>query len=146
MNILLTGSTGFIGSHILGELIRLDYHVTACVREPASPSLNVRYEVIDFVRATDVKDWLPLLDNIDVVINSVGIISESKSQTFSALHTRAPVALFRAAEVAGVRQIIQISALGADEQAQSHYHLSKREADEALQSLSLSWYILRPSL
>ena len=62
------------------------------------------------------------------------------------LHTKAPVALFNACERAGIKKIIQISALGADDQAQSAYHLSKKAADDALRQLPLDWFILQPSL
>ncbi|MBS4095363.1 MAG: short chain dehydrogenase, partial [Sulfuricella sp.] len=40
----------------------------------------------------------------------------------------------------------QISALGTDDGAASRFHLSKREADDVLRSLSLEWFVLRPSL
>jgi uncharacterized protein YbjT (DUF2867 family) len=83
---------------------------------------------------------------VDVVINAVGIIRESGGQTFRALHEQAPVALFQACETAGVRRVIQISALGCDDQAVSRYHLSKKRADDFLASSTLEWTILRPSI
>ncbi len=149
MNILLTGSTGFIGRHVLTKLIQLDHNVTACVRSPSSQQVRfpqVNFVAIDFMQATSLDDWLPLLGDIDVVINTVGIISETKKQSFAALHTDAPSSLFSAAEKAGVKRVIQISALGADDQATSEYHLSKLMADDVLASLSLDWVILKPSL
>jgi uncharacterized protein YbjT (DUF2867 family) len=42
--------------------------------------------------------------------------------------------------------VIQISALGADDQALSRYHLSKRAADDHLAASSLDWTVLRPSI
>jgi uncharacterized protein YbjT (DUF2867 family) len=62
------------------------------------------------------------------------------------LHTRAPIALFSACKQVGVRRIVQISAVGADDAAFSAYHLSKRAADHALQQLDLDSMVLRPSL
>jgi hypothetical protein len=41
---------------------------------------------------------------------------------------------------------VQISALGADEAAQSPYHRSKRRADEYLTTLPVEWVIVQPSL
>ncbi len=149
MNILLTGATGFIGSHLLNRLLQKGHHVTACIRQPdkqyrQDPRLNVT--VVDFMQATRLDDWLPLLMDIDVVINAVGIISESRQQSFAKLHTDAPAALFSAAQKAGVKRVLQISALGADQDAKSAYHLSKLAADDVLASLDLDWFILRPSL
>jgi len=94
----------------------------------------------------DNTDWLPHLRNIDAVINCVGIIAEMKGQTFETLHAQTPTALFRAAEQVGVKKIIQISALGTDESAQSAYHLSKKVADDALRNLDVDWYVLQPSI
>ncbi len=52
--------------------------------------------------------WLPRLQGIDLVINAVGIIREQGDQRFDSLHRDAPIALFRAAQRAGVKKIIQI--------------------------------------
>ncbi len=149
MNILITGASGFIGSHITQALVNEGHKVTACVRSPKSVQQRwpgVRTIKVDFSRDHQVSDWLSRLENIDVVINAVGIIRETGSQTFDALHTAAPRALFKACEQAGVKKVIQISALGADETAFSQYHLSKRAADECLMGLALNWSILMPSI
>jgi uncharacterized protein YbjT (DUF2867 family) len=148
MNILLTGATGFIGNHLLRFLLQQGYSVTACCRNPQRllQTDNLKTLAIDFAAATHVESWLPHLNGIDAVINCVGIIAETKNQTFNQLHTLAPVALFQAAVQVGVKKIIQISALGADEKAQSLYHLSKRAADDFLRALPVDWFVLQPSL
>jgi uncharacterized protein YbjT (DUF2867 family) len=51
---------------------------------------------------------------------------------FDAIHDQAPRALFAACREAGVRRVIQVSALGADAGAASRFHLSKRAADDYL--------------
>jgi len=100
----------------------------------------------DFARDVRIGDWIPRLSGVDLVINAVGIVRETRFQTFDAIHVRAPCALFDASVVAGVRRVIQISALGADAGACSQYHLSKRRADEYLTGLPIAWTIVRPSL
>ncbi|NOQ35734.1 MAG: NAD(P)H-binding protein [Methylococcaceae bacterium] len=149
MKILLTGATGFIGGHCLRALIQQGHDVTVCVRNPAklyqhTSQLNALKA--DFSTMQNVKDWLPLLKDIEAVMNCVGIIAETKQQKFIDLHQNAPIALFKACEQAGVKKVIQISALGADEQAESTYHLTKRATDEVLQSLNLDWFIFQPSI
>lgn len=136
MNILLTGANGFIGRNIAAVLAIAGHQI-----RPVSRSHGV-----DFSRMLSPADWLPHLDGVDAVINSVGIIGEIGSQRFEPLHSLAPAALFRACAQAEVRRVLQISALGADETAFSAYHLSKRAADDILRGLDLDWVILHPSL
>ena len=62
------------------------------------------------------------------------------------MHTEAPIELFTACALAGVPVVVQISALGADESAQSRYHLSKKAADDLLRGLPLRAAIVQPSL
>jgi hypothetical protein len=61
------------------------------------------------------------------------------------VHERAPQALFSACATAGVRRVIQISALGA-EHGTTGYFRSKGQADEYLMQLPLDWTIVQPSL
>jgi uncharacterized protein YbjT (DUF2867 family) len=136
VNVLLAGAAGFFGRHIAAALAAAGHRVTPVSRRCG----------IDFRRLLAPAPWAPHLDGIDAVINSVGIIGESGSQRFETLHTLAPVALFRACAQAGVRRVVQISALGADATAFSAFHRSKRAADEVLRDLDLDWFVLRPSL
>ncbi len=149
MNILLTGASGFIGSHLLRALVAAGHTVRACVRNQAAAEKHFPgpgYVICDFSKDTTSQQWQEHLTGIDIAINAVGIIRETGSQRFDTLHRDAPIALFKAAHDAGVSRIIQISALGADASAQSHYHLSKRAADDYLAELPLDWTILRPSI
>ncbi len=149
MNILLTGASGFVGHHILQALEQKNHQVLACYRTPKKlffKSKKTRILQLNYNNMTNFTDWLPHLQNIDAVINCVGIIAESKDQSFQTLHAQVPAALFKAAEQAEVKKIIQISALGADETAQSAYHLSKKAADDALRNLDVEWYVLQPSI
>mgnify|MGYP000918239529 CR=1 FL=1 len=136
MNILLTGSSGFIGRNVATALVRAGHLVTPISRRHG----------VDFCRMRNRADWVPWLDGIDAVINGVGIIGESGAQRFGLLHAEAPIALFQACQEAGVRRVVQISALGADATAFSAYHLSKLAADDFLRGLDLDWFVLRPSL
>ncbi len=148
MNIFLTGGTGFVGGYILNALSNAGHNVIAAVRNTESAHNrwpNITLVEADFARDHQVEDWLEKLDGVDVVINAVGIISETKFQSFDALHAKAPSALFHAAEKANVKRIVQISALGVDEQSFVEYQLSKKVADDCLRSLNIDWVILQPS-
>ena len=136
MKILLTGGNGFIGSHIAEALQEAGHEVVIVARSHG----------MDFKEMLTAADWLPYLQGVSVVINSVGIIAQTGGQRFDALHTQAPIALFKACIKADVKRIIQISALGADDTAFTPYQESKKKADDYLRSLPVDWFILRPSL
>jgi uncharacterized protein YbjT (DUF2867 family) len=116
------------------------------VRRP-KPMGTGRNEVQgDFTRDLSPGDWLPRVQGIDVVVNAVGILREQAGQRFAQLHEAAPIALFEASVLAGVRRVVQVSALGADEQARSAYHLSKKTADDFLLAQPLAAVVAQPSL
>ena len=148
MRILLTGASGFIGKHLQAALLAEGHYIVSAMRTtPDSTHARLTYLHADFTKDTQKAVWLARLRDIDAVINTVGIFRESGRQTFSTLHTDAPCALFSACvDAPGVHLVLQLSALGADENAECRYHLSKKAADDFLASLPLRACILQPSL
>jgi uncharacterized protein YbjT (DUF2867 family) len=148
MRIFVTGASGFIGGHVVQALLKQGHEVIAGVRRPEAvpPRQGLTPIAVDFTRDLSTENWLPRLSGVDAVVNCVGIIAESGPNTFDTLHTLAPIALFEACIRAGVRKVVQISALGADETAFSRYHLSKKAADNFLAGTALDWTILQPSM
>ena len=144
MNILVTGASGFIGSAIVNGLDKKDNTIFMGLR--TNKDSNPHTIICDFSKDFSIDIWKERLKDIDIVINAVGIIAETKEQKFSDLHTKAPIALFKACELAGVKKVIQISALGTNANAITQYHKSKREADEYLRNSTLHYCILKPSI
>lgn len=141
MVILIAGATGFIGRRLTATLRAAGHRVIAASRHPgASDSVAA-----DLTRDFDAETWVPKLAGVDVVINAIGIIREHGAQSFENIHTRAPRALFAACVKAGVKKVIQISALGAD-RGTTRYFTSKHAADEYLAQLPVAWTIVQPSL
>jgi uncharacterized protein YbjT (DUF2867 family) len=149
MRVLVTGATGLIGSALVEALLARGHTPVPAVRDVDAARLRwpgLQPVRVDFAHDHATADWRPRLAGIDAVVNAAGILRERGAQTFEALHVRAPVALFDACVAAGVSRVMQISALGADAQAASGYHVSKRTADTHLLSLPLQACVLQPSL
>ncbi|HKU94286.1 MAG TPA: NAD(P)H-binding protein, partial [Vineibacter sp.] len=146
---LLTGANGFIGSHLLAGLQARGHQVVAAVRDPET--LRRRFPTAtaiacDFNRDSRPEAWLPRLAGIDVVINCAGVLHDRRGQVMSQIHADTPIALFDACVAAGVRKVIQISAVSAVADVPTAYAQTKRRADEHLLSLPLEATVLRPSL
>ncbi len=134
MKILIIGSTGFIGKSIYNFLKRDNDEVVASTRQ-----------LINFSCLQDDKELVKKLQGFDVLVNAVGIIAETKTQTFEQMHTIAPIILFDACKEAGVQKVIHISALGT-QKGTTLYHTSKNRADEYLRASGLEYAILHPSI
>jgi len=142
MKILLLGASGFIGKSIYQKLIHCNHSVTLGIRTP----IDATHILCDFAHDSSIALWQERVKGFDMVINAVGIIAQDGNNTFQALHTNTPKALFQACEDMGVKRVIHISALGADQDAKTPYHQSKYQADAFLKSLDLEYIILKPSI
>ncbi len=145
MRVLIAGASGFIGAHVARACAAAGHEVIYGGRH--APDLpGTRHLKLDYAAPAPRDALAAGLRGVDVVVNAVGILRPTGKQTFEALHVRGPRALFAAAAVAGVRRVIQVSALGAEPQAISDYHRSKSEADRALMMMPLDWAVVMPSL
>lgn len=146
MRVLVTGAYGFIGAHIVAALVAAGHDVVCAVRgarvDTRFPGL--RAIACDMARDLRSENWLPRLAGVEAVVNCAGILRERGADTYAAVHEQAPLALFRACVDAGVRRVIQISALG--DAGDGEFIASKHRCDAALAALELDWLVLRPSL
>jgi uncharacterized protein YbjT (DUF2867 family) len=149
VRVLLTGANGFLGRYLLAGLLQAGHEVVPAVRRPAETDALLPRPAslaIDLNRDVDAAAWRPRLAGIDAVINCAGILQGRGRQSIEAIHDRAPRALFEGCATAGVRRVIQISAISAAADAGTAYAASKQRADDALAASDLDWVILRPSL
>lgn len=148
MRIAMTGATGYVGSAVLGKLLRREHEVRALVRRPerAGPlgDLGVEFVAGDLDSPAALR---ALVEGVEAVVHLVGIIVESGSQTFEAVHVRGTQSLLAASREAGVPLFVHMSALGARGDATAtKYHRTKAQAEEAVRASGMPHVILRPSL
>ena len=146
MRVLVVGASGLIGSAVALRLQTEGHEVTGVARGALPPLPGVRRLRVDLAHARDPAAWLPHLEAIDAVVNCAGLLQDAPGESLQAVHADAPRALFQACEQAGVRRVVQISALGVDRDAPTRFSQTKLEGDEALMARDLDWVILRPSV
>ena len=145
MKIFLTGSTGFVGSHLLRRLLSDGHQVRALVRTKGglSSCSGMLEEVEGDLASADLSHEMV---GCDAVINLVGIIYEQGRRTFEAVHHIGTRNLVEAARHNDLRRFVQMSALGARANNATIYHTTKFAAEEEVRSSGLQHVILRPSL
>lgn len=145
MRILVLGGGGFIGRHLLAELIGHGHQVVATARTPGLGSAIAGVEVVerDLARAIQPDDWVPLLAGIDMVVNAAGVL---RGKDMRRIHVEMPRALYAAAHAVGVKRIVLMSAISARPDVDTDYAKTKLEGEEVLRRAGVNWTILRPSL
>ena len=145
MKIFIAGGTGFVVGHVIRELFDRGHQLRLLVHRRGADSEGVEQVEGDVTRPESFEQGL---DGCGAVVNLVGIIREfpAKGVTFERLHVQAAANLVVAAERAGIRRFVQMSALGTRPNAVSRYHKTKFRAEELVRNSGLEWTILRPSL
>lgn len=115
MRVLVTGATGFIGSHLTAALARAGHEVLATGRRPEKlPALGrlpgVRLERLDL---GDRSGWVGLLRGCDALAH-VALGWGDDGPAMLEADTAASVALFEACLQAGVPQILYTSSTAAN--------------------------------
>ncbi len=145
--ILITGATGFIGSRIVHALRAQDRPVRALVRD-ADGAARLHAWGCETV-VGDVRDAASLrraVEGCDVVIHLVAIIGGTP-QEFDRVMTQGTRDLVAAAQEAGVRRFLLMSALGLDERTKDlvPYYAAKWNMEQTVKESGLEHVIFRPS-
>jgi uncharacterized protein YbjT (DUF2867 family) len=149
MRVLVTGAYGLIGSAIFARLHREGCELVGAGRSVGAARRRfpfARWIEADFTELVSVQAWLPLLADIDAVVNCVGVLQDGVRDDLRRVHVDGTCALFDASRQAGVRRVVHISAIGAASDGASAFARTKAEADGHLAGLDLDWVILRPGL
>tara|TARA_B100000787_G_scaffold61443_1_gene44951 strand:+ start:784 stop:1773 length:990 start_codon:yes stop_codon:yes gene_type:complete len=164
MNILLTGSTGFLGFRTLERLVKLNYvdKIIATGRS-LQKSRKISHPKVKYILG-DLSDKAfvnTLIKDIDIVINTASLSSPWGSEaSFYLANIQTQKNIISSSEITGVKRFIYISSPsiyynGEDrnmvkENAPlptkfvNHYSKSKRDAELLLENSKLDYITIRP--
>ena len=148
MRVAIFGGTGYVGSYLIDALIQAGMRPVVLVR-PGSES-RVRHRRVCEIVSGDLDDSAAVdevLRGADAAIYNVGILREfpERGITFTELHDHAARRVMQAAEHAGVKRFLLMSANGVKAEG-TPYQSSKFAAEQFLAETSLEWTVFRPSV
>ncbi|SGY89229.1 SDR family oxidoreductase [Moritella viscosa] len=114
LRILIAGSTGYLGRHLVHELLIKNADFKVLARDSAKlEAMGVAKEKIEIVQVTDAQSLDGCCDGVDVVISCVGITRQKDRVGYMDVDFQANLNLLLEAERAGVKKFIYVSALNA---------------------------------
>ncbi len=145
------GGSGFIGRYVVKRLAAEGYVVRAAGRDTEKamvlrPMGAVGQIVPLYAPVTRRPDVARAVADADVVVNLVGILAERRAGDFQRIQAEGAGNVAQAAAAAGVRTMVQISAIGADPASDSQYARTKALGEQAVLAAFAGATVLRPSI
>lgn len=145
------GGSGFVGRYVVGALAKRGYRVRAAVRRPDLAGHLQPLGAVGQIHAVqaNVRDKQSIeraVAGASAVVNLVGILYQSGKQRFDGVQAEAPGLIAQAASAAGAKHMVQISAIGADDDSASLYARSKAKGEAGVLAACPEAAILRPSI
>lgn len=148
--ILVTGASGYLGSHIVKRLVEMDRPVQALVRRRRLAQQEGRLGGLDIEwvegDVTRPETLAPAIEGAKAVIHTVAIAIEKGGHTYEAINYQGTANLVEAARAADVHRFINISQLGARSTLPYRFLASKGKAQEYVAASDLGWTAFRPSV
>ena len=144
------GGSGFLGRHVVRALAQRDYRLRVGVRRPELAGHLQPLGKVGQINPVQANIRYPAsleaaMRGSRVVVNLVGILSESGDQRFNRVHADGARAIAEAAARIGAR-VVHVSAIGANADSTSHYAASKARGEQAVREAAPSATIIRPSI
>ena len=148
-NILVFGSTGFIGRSLMKRLLQNGDKLICPVRNANRVKRNIlsgdigQIEVIEF-DIHNLEEIKSLILNADLVINLIGILYEKNNLSFELVHYLLPKKIANYCELYK-KPFLHVSGLGSTFQTKSNYLISKKMGEEFIENNNTNHIIIRPS-
>ncbi len=140
LNICMLGGTGFVGRSIASKLAAQGHKVRVLTRrrERSRDMLVLPTLTLAEGDVSELGFLREHFQNIDVVINLIGILNPSGRNNFQRIHVDLVNKIIEAMQQTGVRRLLHMSALNASKEGPSKYLRTKAEAEDQLHQLSAS--------
>jgi uncharacterized protein YbjT (DUF2867 family) len=146
VKVLLTGGTGFVGPAVLRAISEQGHEVRALVRDEKSAGTAAALGADPFLGdMTEAASLQEAVEGVDAVVHLVGI-RQGKPEDFQRIMVGGTHDLIDAANAAGVKRFVLMSALGVTDETKDEvpYYGAKWEQERLLRESGLEHVIFRP--
>lgn len=149
--VTIYGGSGFVGRYVARRLARSGWRIRVAVRRPNEAMFVRPYGTVGqvepvFCNIRNDDSVRAVMTGADAVVNCVGILAESGDNRFDAVQADGAERIARIAADEGVVGMVQISAIGADENSESAYARTKALGEAGVLRHMPEAVILRPSI
>lgn len=149
--VTIFGGSGFIGRYIARRLAKDGWRIRVAVRNPNEAMFVRPYGAVGqvepvFCNIRDDASVAAVMAGADAVVNCVGLLAEAGKNTFAAVQEEGAERIARIAAKLGVKQMVQLSAIGASAESPSQYARTKAAGEAAVRNHMPDAIILRPSI
>lgn len=149
--LLITGSTGYIGRHLVRRLVEQGERPRCLVRDPGKAARLFPSEQVEVVRGdtTQSETLAGAVKGVNAIVHAAFITAdrkESPGNRYEATNVQGTRNLVRAAEEAGVGRMIELSGLGTRPDRPGSYMQGRFLAEKMLKESTLDWTIIQPSV
>jgi uncharacterized protein YbjT (DUF2867 family) len=149
-NILIFGSTGFIGRSLVKRLLSHDNVLICPTRNASKVKRNIlsgdigQIQVVEF-DLHNLSNLEDLIKNCDYVVNLIGLLFEKSNMSFELAHFLLPKKISIYAEKYN-KPFLHISSLGSTYHTKSNYLMSKKMGEEFIENNNTNHIIVKPSI
>ena len=149
--ILITGSTGYIGQHIVQRLMAQGERPRCLVRDTQKAMRLFPGAEMDLVQGDTLQPTVlaEAVRGVDTIIHAAFMTADRKQSAgnhYEQTNVQGTTNLVKAAEEAGVSRIIEISGLGTKPDKPGSYMQGRYLAETLVRESTLDWTIIRPSV
>jgi 2-alkyl-3-oxoalkanoate reductase len=166
LRVLVTGGSGFLGSHVVQQLVRSGHEVVALVRSTSKRDFLSTLPNVSFVTgAVEEKDSLrKAVDGVDAIVHAAGLVKALTPLDFEVINVEGTQNLLDTAKkhASGLKRFVFVSslaAIGPSEDGRpvspdqtphpvTHYGRSKLRAERAVMAMkdALPVTVIRPPM
>jgi len=149
--ITIFGGSGFVGTQVVQLLARAGYRIRVAVRRPdlaghVKPLGGVGQVAPIQANVRNKDSVAAAVRGASIVINLAAIGIEKGKQRFRAINVMGARNVAEAAKAAGVKTLVQMSVLGADESSRSLFARSRAMGEAQVRAIFPGAVIFRPSI